>query len=253
MNALRGTWRLLHLITHLIKGLLLSYTKLRHIPERSLTEKQHEIIRVWLHQATAIIGVDIQVHGTPAKRPAFVVANHVSWLDILVIASVLPVSFLSKEEVRDWPVIGILAARAGTLFIRRGSKDGATQATRLMKTKLATGHSIASFPEARTTDGTTVHTFHPRLFAAAIETDVSIQPVALRYPHAKGVSAIVPYVDEPNLIKHAFHIMSTKHTVAKVTLCAPISSKGQTRKEIAQSARNAIIGAVKHPTTCHTS
>ena len=185
MNVLRGTWRLFRLITHLIKGLLLSYTKLRDIPERSLTKKQHEIVRTWLHQAAEIIGVDIQVRGTPAKKPVFVVANHISWLDILIIASVLPVSFLSKEEVRDWPVIGTLAAKAGTLFIHRGSRDGAAQATKLMQTKLAAGHSVASFPEAKTTDGTAVHAFHPRLFAAAIETGVPIQPVALRYPHAR--------------------------------------------------------------------
>lgn len=251
MNTLRGTWRLFRLITHLIKGLLLSYTRLRDIPERNLTKKQHEIIRTWLHQAAEIIGVDIQVRGTPSKRTVFVVANHVSWLDILIIASVLPVSFLSKEEVRDWPVIGTLAAKAGTLFIHRGSRDGAEQATKLIQKKLVAGHSVASFPEAKTTDGTTVHAFHPRLFAAAIETGVPIQPVALRYPHVRGVNSIVPYVDEPNLIKHAFHIMSVKCTVAEVSLCTLISSKRQTRKEVAKSARNAIIHVLEHPVSCH--
>lgn len=252
MNALRGTLRLFHLLAHLIKGLLLSYTKLHGTLSQDLTETQHKVIQTWLHQAARIIGVDIQIHGKPVKGPALVVANHISWLDILIIASVLPVSFLSKAEVRDWPVIGTLAAKAGTLFIRRGSRDGAAQAIELIQTKLKAGHSVASFPEAKTTDGTSVHTFHPRLFAAAIETGSLIQPVALHYPHANGLNSIVPYVNDPNLVRHAFHIMSAKHTTAEVTLCKPISSKGQTRKEAAQSARNVIANVIEKSTQAMT-
>lgn len=245
MNALRGTLRLFHLVAHLVKGLLLSYTRLHGALDQNLTGTQRKIIQTWLHQAAGIIGVDIQIHGEPPQAPVFVVANHVSWLDILIIASVLPVSFLSKAEVRNWPVIGTLAAKAGTLFIHRGSRNGAAQAIELMREKLKAGHSVASFPEAKTTDGTSVHVFHPRLFAAAIETGSLIQPVSLRYPHARGVNSIVPYVDEPNLVRHAFHVMSAKRTVAEVILCEPISSEGQTRKEVAQLARNAIAKVVE--------
>ncbi len=248
MNALRGTLRLFHLVVHLVKGLLLSYTKLHGALDQNLTGTQRNIIQTWLRQAAGIIGVDIRIHGKPAQAPVFVVANHISWLDILIIASVLPVSFLSKAEVRNWPVIGTLAAKAGTLFIHRGSRDGAAQAIELMREKLKAGYSVASFPEAKTTDGTSVHTFHPRLFAAAIETGSPIQPVSLRYPHAHGVNSIVPYVNEPNLVRHAFHIMSAKRTIAEVILCKPVSSEGQTRKEVAQLARNAITKVVEKST-----
>jgi len=249
MNSLRGTLRLLHLLAHFIKGLYLSYTRLHGTQSHDLSEQQHQIIQTWLHRSAEILGIDIQVHGIPAPPPCFVVANHVSWLDILIISSVLPISFLSKDEIRDWPVIGTLAAKAGTLFIRRGSKNGAGEAVELMKTKLIAKHSVASFPEAKTTDGTSVHKFHARLFAAAIETTTPIQPVALCYPSeadSNDVNPIVPYVEGPNLVTHAFRIMCAKRTIASVTFCETISSQGTMRKEVAQSARSAIAQVVEN-------
>ncbi len=246
MNTYRGTVRLLHLVTHIIKGLFLSYTRLHGTQSHDLTDAQHELIQNWLHRSSEIIGIDIQVHGKPAASPAFIVANHISWLDILIISSVLPVSFLSKIEVRKWPIVGTLAAKAGTLFIHRGSKNGAAEAIDLMQTKLNAGHSVASFPEAKTTDGTSVHKFHARLFAAAIETGKVIQPVAICYPHENGINPIVPYIEDPNLIRHAFQIMSAKCTVAEVTFCKPIQSKGHKRKHIAQLSRDAIANVVEN-------
>lgn len=250
MNALRGILRFLHLLAHFVKGLYLSYTRLHGTQSQDLSEEQHKIIQTWLHRSAEIIGVDIQVHGTPAQSPAFVVANHISWLDIIIISSVLPVSFLSKAEILNWPIIGTLAAKAGTLFIRRGSKNGAAEAIELVKVKLKAGHSVASFPEAKTTDGTSVKMFHARLFAGAIDTETPVQPVALRYPPLKEqtstrVNPIVPYVEGPNLVQHAFRIMCAKRTIAEVTLCNPVDSKDQPRKELAQSARETITQFVE--------
>ena len=250
MSTLRGIFRLLHLFAHFAKGLYLSYTRLHGTQSHDLSAEQHKIIQKWLHRSAEIIGIDIQVHGTPAKAPIFVVANHISWLDIIIISSVLPVSFLSKAEIRKWPVIGTLAAKAGTLFIQRGSRNGAAEAVELVKVKLNAGHSVASFPEAKTTDGTSVHVFHARLFAAAIETNTPIQPVALRYPplqehHATRINTIVPYVEGPNLVQHAFRIMCAKRTIAEVTICDELQNENQLRKELAQSARDSIAQIVE--------
>ena len=244
MNILRGIFRLVRLFVHLLKGIYICYFALGDSQNFDLTDKQHRIIQTWLSQVAKIIGIDLTVRGTIRKSPVFVVANHISWLDIVIIASVLPVSFLSKVEVRKWPVVGTLAAKSGTLFIHRGSKSGALEAKRLMQERLSAGHSVASFPEAKATDGTVVHTFYPRLFAAAIETKSVIQPAALRYPHDQGVNPIVPFVDNRNLVKHAFRIMSAKRTAAELTLCEPIPSEDQQRKELALLARNSIAEVV---------
>lgn len=248
MGVVRGIYRLLHLLLHFMKGLYLSYTRLHGTESHDLNDEQHKIIENWLHQSAEIIGIEFQVHGTPTEPPAFVVANHISWIDIIIISSVVPVSFLSKAEIRRWPIIGTLAAKAGTLFIHRGAKNGAEEAIKLMQTKLGAGHSVASFPEAKTTDGTQVHPFHARLFAAAIDAQVLVQPIALTYPtdsNAKDVNPIVPYVEGPNLVRHAFKIMCAKHTIASVTFCNPIETNGKLRKELAQSARDAIAQIVE--------
>ena len=250
MNSLRGILRLLHLLAHFFIGLYLSYTRLHGTQSHNLSEEQHKIIQNWLHRSAEIIGIDIQIHGTPRQSPVFIVANHISWLDIIIISSVLPVSFLSKAEIRSWPIIGTLAANAGTLFIKRGSRNGAAEAIELMRTKLEAGHCVASFPEAKTTDGTSVHKFHARLFAAAIDSKTPVQPVALRYPPLEQqttsrVNPIVPYVEVPNLVRHAFKIMCAKRTIAEVTLCDVIENEGFLRKELAQSARSAIAQVVE--------
>ncbi len=249
MDTCRGIFRLAHLVLHLFKGLFLSYTKLHGTQSHDLNDDQQNIITSWLHRSAEIIGVNIQVHGKSATAPCFIVSNHISWLDILIIASVLPVSFLSKAEVRNWSIIGTLAAKAGTLFIQRGSKNGATEAIELMRVKLLAGHNVASFPEAKTTYGKSIHTFHPRLFAAAVETNTLVQPIAIRYPHPNGINPIVPYVEEPNFIKHAFKIMCAKYTVAEVTLCDPIEAKGMERKELAQLAKISISNVIEKSST----
>ncbi|MEJ2114606.1 MAG: lysophospholipid acyltransferase family protein [Gammaproteobacteria bacterium] len=250
MSVLRGIFRLIHLIAHFTKGLYLSYTRLHGTQSHDLNDEQHKIIEAWLHRSAEIIGIDIQVNGTPAQPPAFIVANHISWLDIIIISSVLPVAFLSKAEIRNWPVIGTLAAKAGTLFIHRGSKNGAAEAVKIVRLKLAAGHSVASFPEAKTTKGISVDMFHARLFAAAIDTTTPVQPVALRYPPLEAhsstrINPIVAYVDGPNLVQHAFRIMCAKRTIAEVTLCKPLESSEKKRKELAQSARDAIAKIIE--------
>ena len=245
MNVIRGIFRLLHLLAHMAKGLFLSYLKLHGTQSHDLTTSQHKLIQSWLHRSAEIIGIEIQVEGQLQKSPSFIVANHISWLDIIIISSILPVSFLSKAEIRNWPVIGTLAAKAGTLFIHRGRGSG--EAIDLMNIKLSARHNVVSFPEGKTTDGTSVDTFHPRLFASAIETRSMIQPLAIRYPDNKqsdmrdryNVNPIIPYLDEPNLVKHAFRIMCAKNTIARVTFCDPIKPD-EKRKQLAQAAQNAI-------------
>jgi 1-acyl-sn-glycerol-3-phosphate acyltransferase len=250
MNVLRGIFRFIHLLGHFAKGLYFTYTRLHGTESHDLNEAQHKLIQDWLHRSAEIIGIDIQVHGTAIHSPAFVVANHISWLDIVIISSVLPVSFLSKAEIRRWPVIGMLAAKAGTLFIHRGAKHGAEEAVELVKVKLKANHSIASFPEAKTTDGSSVQLFHARLFAAAIDTKTPVQPVALCYPPNENlpqtsINPLVPYVEGPNLVKHAFRIMCAKRTIAEVTFCEAIEIKDQLRKDLAQSSRDAIVQVVE--------
>lgn len=133
----------------------------------------------WLARA---LGIRISRHGAPDDdEPVLYVANHISWFDISVLGAHVPVRFLSKHEVRHWPLIGWLANKAGTLYIERGTKDASRRALATMSAALCDDQNVCLFPEGTTTDGN-MKRFHGRLIQSAIDAGVKVQPVAIHYP-----------------------------------------------------------------------
>ena len=139
----------------------------------------HRITSGWYRTMLWLMGIRGRYDGSVHDGPCLVVSNHVSWADILVIGARWPFTFLAMHEVNGWPVVGWLARRVGTLFIRRG--NGAPDAIRQVADVLRDGRSVIVFPEGRTTDGTTVARFHPRIFQAAVDAVVPVQPLGLVY------------------------------------------------------------------------
>ncbi len=143
------------------------------------------------------------------KTGTLVVANHVSWLDIFAIAVLLPSSFIAKQEIRKWPLIGRMAANVGTVFINRAERkdiDGINQA---VGTALRNGQNVCFFPEAQTSDGLNVLPFKAALFQSAADTGAPVQPFALRYYDAEGQRSTVPsYVGNTNLLTSLWRIVS---------------------------------------------
>ena len=111
------------------------------------------------------IGLRMSVRGTPMSHPGAVVANHSSWLDIIVLNAAKRVFFVSKAEVSSWPGIGFLANITGTVFIRRERRDSKLQKN-LFQTRLGLGHKLLFFPEGTSTDSLRVLPFKSTLFAA---------------------------------------------------------------------------------------
>ncbi len=150
----------------------------------------------------------------------FLVANHVSWLDIPVIAAARPCHFLSKAEVARWPVIGWLARSVGTLFIRRGAGESRAKAGEIRE-HLALGRGILVFPEGTTTDGTAVRRFFPQLFAAA--EDAPVQTVAVRYRDAAGqVDRSLAFIDDDELHHHLWRLLGRERIVVDLTFGPPV-------------------------------
>ena len=245
MKLLRRCFRLCLLAGHIVLGLIFTFTYLRRVESTPPNAQQHQLIRWWLKYAATLCGLQIRTRGISPGSPVLVVANHVSWLDILVIASVLPVTFISKIEIRSWPVLGRLASRAGTLFIRRGGKNAANQATEQITWYLLRGQSVAVFPEGTTTDGHHVRRFHARLLGAAIHADTLIQPLAIRYPHPSGVHPAVPFVDNVPFYTHGWHLLGEKCIVAETVFCTPIPARQHARRTLADIARKRIKSVVK--------
>jgi len=170
----------------------------------------------------------------------------VSWTDIPLLGMVTPMSFLSKAEVRTWPVAGWLAAKAGSLFIRRGSGD--SQLIRKQMTRhLEQQHPLLMFPEGTTTDGRSLRTFHGRLLASAIEADVSLQPVAIRYLRDGQVDPLAPFIGDDDLLSHLMRLFANDQGDVEIHVLTPIACAGQERAVLAFQAQQAVQKALFGP------
>lgn len=157
---------------------------------------RNRLPRVWHRIALRAIGVRVHVHGEPElRRPLMVAANHVSWLDILVLSSVVDATFVAKAEVRGWPVFGTLARLQRSIFIKREERRQTQAQADEMAARLNAGETVVLFPEGTTTDGNRLGELKSSLFAAASsaahfapEGVVHVQPVAVAYVRIHGMA-----------------------------------------------------------------
>jgi 1-acyl-sn-glycerol-3-phosphate acyltransferase len=168
-------------LAHVLVGAAAAYAFLdgsRGSSPRSI--KQRALVRWWMGRLCRVLGMDVKIHGAPSTDGTLLVANHVSWLDIPAFMSALDVNFVSKHEVLQWPFVGSMATRAGTLYIVRGGREAAATTAEQMARRLTQPYSIAIFPEGTTTDGRELRRFHARLYQAAVEARAPIQAVAIK-------------------------------------------------------------------------
>jgi 1-acyl-sn-glycerol-3-phosphate acyltransferase len=153
----------------------------------------------WFHRVfLALFGIRVRQSGTPpdAREPALVLANHVSWLDILVLGSLRPLSFVAKSEIAGWPVVGVLAKLQRTIFIDRARRAATADVNATLAARLAAGDLIVLFAEGTTGDGLRLLPFRSSLVGAArgvIDSDgndhtrLRLQPLAIAYPRRNGM------------------------------------------------------------------
>lgn len=245
--ALRRAWRLPRLLAHLVFGVVAAYALLpsaRHPGPRR--PWQLALIGWWMRRLCRILRVRITVHGRPAEGGALLAGNHISWLDIPCLMAVAPSAFVAKQEVRDWPVIGQLAVRTGSLFMHRGDARVTSLVTGEMSAALRAARRVAVFPEGTSTDGRGVRMFHARLFEAAISTGAMVQPVAIDYPdHAGGVHPAAPFVGDDELTAHLWRLLGEPAITASLHFCEPLPAAGRERKTLAETARQRVISALE--------
>ncbi|PVZ16220.1 MULTISPECIES: 1-acyl-sn-glycerol-3-phosphate acyltransferase [unclassified Pseudomonas] len=186
----------------------------------------------------------IHVHGKLPDAPMLWLSNHVSWVDIAVLGQLTPLVFLAKDEVRQWPIAGRLAASAGTFFVCRGASDG--QRLRLeMGKHLRQQGPLVIFPEGTTTDGRDVRTFHGRLLACAVEQGVPVQPVALRYLRDGQRCDVSPFIGDDDLVSHLLRLLRQPLIDVHVHLLPPIPSTGKERAALAHASQAAVRSALQ--------
>jgi 1-acyl-sn-glycerol-3-phosphate acyltransferase len=199
--------------------------------------------RHWSCVLLALLRIRVVASGPPPAAGGLVVANHISWLDIPVLYAQAGTRFVSKSEVQSWPIAGWLADAAGTFYLRRGAHASRPLLARMVPF-LRSGGSVVIFPEGTTTTGEEVRPFHPRLFAAAIESGRAVQPVALRYGPGADGACLAPFVGDDDLVGHILRLLRNTGTLeARVVFGAPLDPAGRTREQLAEVAREAIRAA----------
>lgn len=203
------------------------------------------LVRAWSAALVRSMGIRITVHGTPGPDGGrLIVANHVSWLDVPLVAAVLPSRMLAKSEIGGWPVLGPLAARAGTLFIERDRIRSLPPTVATLAGAMRAGDRVTVFPEGSTWCGRAHGPFRRAAFQSALDARVPVQPVRIAYRLADGELAGAPaFVGEDPLTASLWRIARARGVRAEVRLLPRIPAGRHTaRRELAAAAREAVLG-----------
>lgn len=220
MRQARAVWRLLWALSHIAGGM---WTIVFRFPQLAQQEKEARV-HAWAQAMLRGVGITLAVQGRPvAAGPALLVANHLSWLDIVVLHASRYCRFVSKADIRHWPLVGTLAGGAGTLYIERESRRDAHRVVHHMVERLQLGEVLAVFPEGTTGDGITMKPFHANLLQAAISADAPVQPMALRFVDADtGQTSFAPrYIDDDSIFVSIWETLCVTHLRADVTVGEP--------------------------------
>jgi 1-acyl-sn-glycerol-3-phosphate acyltransferase len=245
MNPLRAAWRLARALFHALVGLGII---LFVFPRRSPLQRNAHV-QAWALKMLAVLGIRLELHGKPpVAGPVLLVANHISWLDILVMHAARHCRFVAKAEVRHWPLIGTLATGGGTLYIERESRRDAMRVVHHMAESLKRGEIVAVFPEGTTSDGLDLLPFHANLIQAAISADAPAQPVALGFVDtATRRASLTPcYIGDDTFVGSLWRTLAGPPITAVVRYGAPQKAQGRGRRAWAAELRSAVDALRRH-------
>jgi len=206
-NGLLASLRVLKVLIMVVRGLWLA-----RMPYASwIPAKREAAILAWSQQMLQCLDIELVVHGAARPGPKLVVANHVSWLDIVVINAAVPSRFVSKAEVQQWPLVGRIVTAAGTLYLQRERRRDAMRVIGLVSQALQAGDTVALFPEGTTGSGHKLLPFHANFLQAAIDAGEPVQPMALAYSEpGYAVSPSVEFVGETTLMQSLWRVLTAR-------------------------------------------
>jgi 1-acyl-sn-glycerol-3-phosphate acyltransferase len=243
----RALFRIAAVLVLLVTGLALS-PAVHRVPAAS----RDRIIRAWCRAVVRSVGVRTRIRGTaPAHGGLLMVANHISWLDIPLLAAVRPGRMLAKTEIRRWPVAGALTAHSGALFIDRDRLRALPGTVATIADGLREGSAVVVFPEGSTWCGRARGRFRRAAFQAALDADVPVQPVRLRYRLDGGSASTAPaFVGGDALLTSVWRVVSARGLVAEVDVVPVIGPDGHgggtDRRELARAAQDRVDGRAAH-------
>ena len=213
---------------------------------RATREQKLMHIQAWSTHVLDVIGVRLNI--TPSStsigshKTQLLVANHVSWLDVLVIQAMHPCVFVAKSEVRHWPLVGSMAQACGVVFVDRGSPSSARRMVDDVASALHNGYCVAGFPEGTSSEGNAVSLFHANLFEAAINHHIPVQPLAIRYtnPQTGDLCLKAAFIGEIGFVQSLHQVMTATGIHAKVHAGDLLSPQGHSRRTLAHLTHRSV-------------
>ena len=243
MQTFHALAKFLRVFAWVLRG----YWRVRWVFPKLSDAQQARAVEVWARHMLAIIGIEVRVKGHPAQGPVLMAANHISWLDILVMHAACHCRFVAKSEIRRWPLVGVLTTGGGSLYIERGSRNDAMRVVHQMAAALQQGQVLAAFPEGRTGDGINLLPFHANLLQAAISAEAPIQPIALQFMDAQTheVSLAPCYRDDDTLLSSLWRTLLAPPLLAQVRYGDKQFSDGRNRRAWAQDLQATVAQLCK--------
>jgi 1-acyl-sn-glycerol-3-phosphate acyltransferase len=214
---------------------------------RAAPERRRELHAWWSRKLVRIIGVEVRVEGSPPGPGTLLAANHVSWLDVFCVSSVLPTRFTAMRDVRDGRVAGWIGERAATLFVRRARRRDTARINENVHAALAQGDCVGLFPEGTTTMGDELLKFHSSLLEPAAANKLRVHPVAIRYVHLDGSLSRAMAYGDLSFMQSLALMLRQRHVAAHLTFLEPIDAAGLVRREIAMIAQSRIANRLGLP------
>lgn len=207
---------------------------------------------LWHRMCRRVIGMEVEVRGCPlVAGPALFVANHISYLDITALGSEVDASFVSRADIRDWPVFGYLSTLQRTIYIDRQPKYARQQMTELAE-RLSGGDRLILFPEGTSSDGNSILPFKSSLFgAAALKVDgraVPVQPISIAYTRLDGLPLgrlmrpLYAWYGDMEFAPHFWELLGYGKFRVDITIHDPVTLDAfESRKRLARHCENAIV------------
>lgn len=212
--------------------------------------------RLYCRAFLLCLGLRVTLSGGPIRnlRGMLVVSNHVSWVDVFAIGSVLPGTFVARADLLGWPAIGLAARLANVIPIERGSLRELPAVIESIVRRLRDGHTVVAFPEGTTYCGEDHGEFRPALFQAAIEATRPVQPLRLTYRHGDGSpSTVTAFLGEDTMGASISRIVRTRRTVVHIGV-QPLELPSSRRGELASRCQAAVhSGSDAVPMSDHTA
>lgn len=241
-GKLRAAGRLVRCVLHGVHGVLIVLLRFKTLE----TAERQLRVQWWAAKMLRLVGITLRVEGAPVAGASLLVANHISWLDIMAVHAVCPhARFVSKADVKSWPLIPHLVDAAGTLYLERERKRDALRVVHAMADALKAGDTVAIFPEGTTSDGQALLPFHANLLQAAISTGTPVQPVAIRFSDSThAISRAVEFIGATTLAQSLWMVACGDALTVRVALLPPRETALADRRALAELLRGDIAAAL---------